>query len=56
MIDMTIAKRFPAKLLGIALRTSKRTLFWSLTILWLLFFVLVLIPVAWLAFTILAHR
>ncbi len=55
MTYTTIAKRFPARFLNFALCSTRRTLFWSLTILWLLFFVLVLIPVAWLALAIIAR-
>ena len=48
-------KHLPLSLLRFSVRTTKGTIVWSLTIVWLLFFVLVLIPLAWLALAIIAR-
>ncbi len=45
----------PVKLLRLAMRTSKGAIFWSLTVVWLLFFILVLIPLARLALAVIAR-
>lgn len=55
MIYAQAIRRFPLGFFRFSLRTTKRTLVWSLTIVWLLLFVLVLIPLAWLALAIVAR-
>ncbi len=55
MIYAQAIRRFPLGFVRFSLRTTKRTLIWSLTIVWLLLFVLVLIPLAWLALAIVAR-
>jgi hypothetical protein len=55
MPSTLLTPRLSAGFVKFALRATKGTLFWSLTIVWLLFFILVLIPLARLALAIIAR-
>jgi len=44
------------RLLGITRDVARETIIFSLKLVWLLFFVIVLIPLAWLAIEIVNHR